>query len=122
MVSREPVAVAEIFKALSDPIRWNIVQQVGRQEEFACSILEDTLPISKPTISYHTKILTQAGLLEVRKRGRSYFYTLRWDVLREVIGELGDLLPVRLAGEPGGDARHSRAAVPDDTDAALLTW
>lgn len=122
MVSREPVAMAEIFKALSDPIRWNIVQQLGRQEEFACSILEDTLPVTKPTISYHVKILTQAGLLDVRKRGRSYFYTLRWDVLGEVIGELGDLLPARLADELDG-ARHSlRAPAPDGTDAALLTW
>ena len=57
----------EIFKALSDPIRWNIIVQMASVDELACVALEDTLPISKPTISYHTKILYQAGLINVRK-------------------------------------------------------
>jgi DNA-binding transcriptional ArsR family regulator len=85
---REPVTAAEVFKALGDPIRWSIIQQVAAEDELACSLLEDTLPVSKPTISYHTKILTQAGLIEVRKRGRNYFYCLR----RDVLGELADLI------------------------------
>ena len=72
-MTREPVAATEVFKALGDPIRWNIVQQMAQQEELACSVLEDTLPVSKPTISYHTKILTQAGLIEVRTSCR-----VRW--------------------------------------------
>ncbi|RAY16998.1 hypothetical protein DPM19_02200 [Actinomadura craniellae] len=129
-MSQEPVAATEVFKALADPIRWNIVQQVAQQEEFACSILEDTLPVSKPTISYHTKILTQAGLIEVHKRGRNYFYSLRRDVLREVINELWALAPgPRLVGESTADRGAKRpaqapvaAAASGDTDVTLLTW
>ena len=38
----------EIFKALSDPIRWNIIVQMASVDELACVALEDTLPVSKP--------------------------------------------------------------------------
>ena len=103
-MSREPVAATEVFKALSDPIRWNIVQQVAREDEFACSILEETLPVSKPTISYHTKVLIQAGVIAVHKRGRNYFYSLRRDVLRGVIDEVLGLSPgTRAAGCSAAD-------------------
>ncbi|XVQ14594.1 ArsR/SmtB family transcription factor [Spirillospora sp. CA-255316] len=134
-MSREPVTATEVFKALGDPIRWSIVQQVARQDEFPCSVLEDTLPVSKPTISYHTKILTQAGLIEVHKRGRHYFYSLRRDVLREVLGELWTLAPapdlvggVSEDGDRNGDRgtrdRSPLATAPGETDpgAAVLTW
>lgn len=130
-MTREPVAATEVFKALGDPIRWNIVQQMAQQEELACSVLEDTLPVSKPTISYHTKILTQAGLIEVRKRGRNYFYSLRREVLRALMDEMWTLAPGPRLVAAGGDAALPaterpalKAAVGDDTarSAALLTW
>ena len=63
----------EVFKALGDPIRWSIVTQMAAVDELACLTLEDTLPVSKPTISYHTKILHHAGLISVRKSGRNGF-------------------------------------------------
>jgi len=78
----------EIFKALSDPVRWSIIVQMASVDELACITLEDTLPVSKPTISYHTKILHHAGLISVRKSGRNYYYSLRRDVLHK----LGDAL------------------------------
>ena len=99
----------EIFKALSDPIRWDIVLQMASVDELACVTLEDTLPVSKPTISYHTKILQQAGLLSVRKEGRNYFYRLRHEVLREAQDELWRLGP---APRPVGDGRIDYGAPP----------
>ena len=83
----------EVFKALGDPIRWSIVQQMAAVDELPCSVLEDTLPVSKPTISYHTKILVQAGLITVRKQGRNFYYTLRRDVLRGVVDDVWTLAP-----------------------------
>jgi DNA-binding transcriptional ArsR family regulator len=127
-MTREPVAATEVFKALGDPIRWSIVQQMAQQEELACSVLEDTLPVSKPTISYHTKILTQAGLIEVRKRGRNYFYSLRREVLRSLMDEMWSLAPgPRLVSSSGAEPAERpalKAAVGDDTarSATLLTW
>jgi DNA-binding transcriptional ArsR family regulator len=126
------MSTAEVFKALGDPIRWSILQQVAQQDELACSALEDTLPVSKPTISYHTKILTQAGLMEVRKRGRNYFYCLRRDVLGELIDELWALAPGpravaetptrRRAKRSAQDPALKLAAGGEDNPTNLLTW
>jgi DNA-binding transcriptional ArsR family regulator len=88
--SRPPT---EIFKALADPVRWDIVMQMAAVDELACMTLEDTLPVSKPTISYHTKILYHAGLITVRKAGRNYYYSLRRDVLRDLLSGLRELAP-----------------------------
>ena len=123
-MSREPVVATEVFKALSDPIRWNIVQQVAREDEFACSILEETLPVSKPTISYHTKVLIQAGVIAVRKRGRNYFYSLRRDVLHDVIDEVLGLSPGPRAAGPADGRAQGPVPAPGEADAlvTLVTW
>jgi DNA-binding transcriptional ArsR family regulator len=124
-----PVTAADVFNALGDPIRWSIVQQMAAVEELPCATLEGTLPVTKPTISYHTKILVQAGLVSVRKQGRSLFYTLRRDVLRSLGDDIWTLAPDSaddVAGhdrEPAGrraaDARRRRTP---DRQALLLTW
>ena len=88
-----PQPPTEIFKALSDPVRWSIIVQMASVDELACITLEDTLPVSKPTISYHTKILHHAGLISVRKSGRNYYYSLRRDVLHKLLDDLWELAP-----------------------------
>jgi DNA-binding transcriptional ArsR family regulator len=93
----------EFFSALSDPIRWSIIAQAAKVDELACLTLEDTLPVARPTISYHVKILQNAGLISTREEGRNYYYSLR----REVIGCLVDDL-WELAAER--------------TEEAILTW
>ena len=119
----------EIFKALSDPIRWNIIVQMASVDELACVTLEDTLPVSKPTISYHTKILYQAGLISVRKSGRNYFYSLRREVLHELLDDLRELAPAQRSAvrdEDGpavsGPARNRPGAAEDVEEAVVLTW
>ena len=89
-VAPPQVGPSEIFNALGDPVRWSIICQIAEVSELGCSVLEDTLSVSKPTISYHTKILVQAGLLNVRKEGRNFYYTLRRDVLRALVDAPGE--------------------------------
>jgi DNA-binding transcriptional ArsR family regulator len=137
----QDIASAEIFKALGDPVRWSIIAQIAAVDELPCADLEQTLPVSKPTISYHTKILQQAGLLSVRKEGRNYFYALRREVLREIQDELWRLAPTPRPVTEGGveaapsrrraerpaaaaQARRGRRArrVAGDEEVVLLTW
>ena len=116
---------AEAFKALGDPIRWSIVTQMAAVDELACVTLEETLPVSKPTISYHTKILYHAGLISVRKEGRNYFYTLRRDVLHQVIDSLWELAPTPrpIVGQQKGYVPSRRRAVAANAEeAVVLTW
>jgi DNA-binding transcriptional ArsR family regulator len=136
----------EIFKALSDPVRWSIIAQMAAVDELACLTLEDTLTVSKPTISYHTKILYHAGLISVRKSGRNYYYSLRRDVLHKLLDDLWELAPTprpvvreedghvamgrrqkRDAHALSGPARKRRgarepAATQNAEEAVVLTW
>ena len=132
----------EVFRALSDPIRWSIIVQMAQVDELACITLEDTLPVSKPTISYHTKILQNAGLISTRKAGRNYYYSLRRDVLGDMLDGLRELAPTprpAVGTENGSVAMGRRkkrqesanitAAISrqrdmgdDIEEAAVLTW
>ena len=103
----------EAFKALGDPVRWSIVQYMAEQPELAGSLLDEALPISRPTISYHIRILTQAGLVEVSKRGRNHYYTLRQEVLRGLLDELDALMP-------GLQLVHSGAALSNSPETEHL--
>jgi DNA-binding transcriptional ArsR family regulator len=94
-MARATTNTSEIFKALGDPIRWSIIQRMASVEELACGTLEENLPISKPTISHHVKILAQAGLVDVRKEARNLYYQLRRDVLRQLVDEMWALAPER---------------------------
>lgn len=137
-----PQPPTEIFKALSDPVRWSIIVQMASVDELACMTLEETLPISKPTISYHTKILHHAGLINVRKSGRNYYYSLRRDALHTLLDDLWELAPTprpvvskedgqvemgrrqkRADGHgPAGPARKRRGPRETVEEAVVLTW
>jgi ArsR family transcriptional regulator, arsenate/arsenite/antimonite-responsive transcriptional repressor len=80
---------AGFFQALSDPIRVEIVRLASIIDELPCTYLERVLPVSKSTISYHVKILHNAGILNVRKEGRFYFYNLQPD---RIAASLSDFL------------------------------
>jgi len=93
--------IAELFRALGDPTRIEILRHLSLADEVACTTLDDILPISKSTISYHIKALKTVGLLTVRKDGRWYHYTLQRDRLEAILPGFFDLLPaVRQKGGP----------------------
>jgi DNA-binding transcriptional ArsR family regulator len=70
-----------IFRALSEPLRMDIFRRINEVDELPCTVLEEELPVSKSTISYHMKQLYNAGLIEIRKDGRYYHYRLRRDLI-----------------------------------------
>ncbi|WP_405146653.1 metalloregulator ArsR/SmtB family transcription factor [Nocardia salmonicida] len=87
------VGPMDLLRALGDPVRWSIVRQLCAVDELPCSSLEHTLNISKPTISYHTKILIQAGVMYLRKEGRNHFYKLRPEALHALVDAVSALAP-----------------------------
>jgi len=101
---------AEIFSALSEPIRIEIVGMIAGADELACTVLDETLPISKSTISYHIKILYHAGLIHVRKDGRYYFYRLRREVFDQYVDGFLDRLAAARRGRKNRSARVLSAA------------
>jgi ArsR family transcriptional regulator len=87
---RSAEALAERFKALSDPARISIVNQLaGRGETCTCN-LTGLLGLSQPTVSHHLRVLREAGLIEVaRKRGTWTFYRLVPEAMEQLAFAIG---------------------------------
>lgn len=66
----EAVELARVFAALADPVRLRLLSLVAEAGEVCSCDLEGPLGKSQPTISHHTKALSDAGLLVGEKRGR----------------------------------------------------
>ena len=76
---RSAAALADRFKALSDPARVAIVNRIaGAPNGELCTChLTEPLGLSQPTVSHHLRVLKEAGLVEVsRKIGTMTFYRL----------------------------------------------
>ena len=70
-------------------MRLRLLSLVATAEEVCSCDLLDTLGKSQPTISHHTKTLTDAGLITGEKRGRWVYWrvvTDKMDALRKALG------------------------------------
>ena len=82
---REPITasqaadLARILKALADPIRLQLVSIVAAHDNSEACVCELTehLGLSQPNISYHLKLLMEAGIFTREKRGVWMYYTLQ---------------------------------------------
>lgn len=69
--------------ALGDPMRRRIVEQLHRGPT-PVGELADALPIGRPAVSKHLRVLTNAGLVEFSPRGTRNLYALAPDGQREL--------------------------------------
>lgn len=82
--------IAEIFKALGDENRVEILIMLSKGEKCACKLLEE-LEVSQPTLSHHMKILCDAKLVNARKEGRWMHYSLSQEGINEISNYLSDV-------------------------------
>ncbi len=66
----------EIFYALSDEVRLKIVRLLIAHKELCVCQLQEVFGISQPNISFHLRILKNAGLIKSRKEGKWSYYSL----------------------------------------------
>ena len=79
---------AAAFKALADPTRVAIVNQLAAEGECCvCNLVDDT-DLSQPTVSHHLKILRDAGLVESERRGTWAYYRLNGDAIGRLAAAL----------------------------------
>ena len=64
---------ALVFKALADETRLRILHLLSEEERCACRI-QEVFGCSQPTISYHMRLLTEAGLVVARREGAMMCY------------------------------------------------
>lgn len=80
-----------IARALADPRRFAILEQIAASECVACSTLREQAVISPATISHHLKELSEAGLVDVERQGRTAQLTLRRHVWEAYLKRLARL-------------------------------
>jgi ArsR family transcriptional regulator len=85
----EAVELAHVLSALADPARLRLLSLVASREEVCSCELEAPLGKSQPTISHHTKVLADAGLLIGERRGRWMWWRVEPTRLAAVRTALG---------------------------------
>ena len=80
---------ARVFHALSDPTRLNLVALLRGGERCVCD-LTDALEAGQSRLSFHLKILKDAGLVLDRREGRWVYYRLNQAKVEELAGVLTD--------------------------------
>jgi ArsR family transcriptional regulator len=79
-----------LLKALSDPVRLEVALALADGERCVCE-LTDLLNLAQSKLSFHLKVMRQAGLLEAREQGRWVYYRLRPETLAALGLWLGEL-------------------------------
>jgi DNA-binding transcriptional ArsR family regulator len=90
----------EVFKALSDPTRREILRILTRGERTAGE-LGEPFAMTRPTMSHHFAVLKEADLIRSRREGQQVIYSLNTTVVEDVLAWIWDLFgTTREKGEP----------------------
>jgi uncharacterized protein YndB with AHSA1/START domain len=68
--------VDEVFRALADPTRRSLLDELFREDGQTLSALEERLPMTRFGVMKHLKLLEEAGLVVTRRRGREKLHYL----------------------------------------------
>jgi DNA-binding transcriptional ArsR family regulator len=89
--------VDEALRAVADPTRRAILRLVRGGELPAGEISRHFPDISRPAVSQHLRVLTDAGLLEARREGNRRLYRWRPEGLEDAAAYLNEMWSDRLA-------------------------
>lgn len=81
------MTVQDVFRAMSDPTRREIVRMLQEGDMTAGAIAE-RFDMSKPSVSHHLNVLKSARLLRAERRGQEIVYSLQETVFQEFLGYL----------------------------------
>ncbi|MEO6510866.1 MAG: metalloregulator ArsR/SmtB family transcription factor [Nocardioides sp.] len=92
-----------VLQALADPSRRTVLELL-RQRPATAGEIAAALPIARPGVSRHLRVLREAGLVEARSDAQRRIYSLRAEALTEVDDWLA---PYRVIWERRLDALHT---------------
>jgi ArsR family transcriptional regulator, arsenate/arsenite/antimonite-responsive transcriptional repressor len=85
----QAIRMAEVAKALGDPIRLQLVDVLRKHAGKVCVCeLVPLFDIAQPTVSHHLKVLRDAGLVGSERQGLWAYYYVNNDALEELSGWL----------------------------------
>lgn len=66
----------KILNALGDMTRFKILKIIAKKGEISCLEITKKVSMSQPTISHHLKILTDSGIVRVRRSGKFGYFSI----------------------------------------------
>src|SRR5689334_3852617 len=73
----------DVFQAIADPTRREIINLIA-YNPLNLNAIAENFDVSRPAISQHIKILTECGLIIIKKQGRERYCEAKLTQLREV--------------------------------------
>ena len=83
---------AAVFKALADETRLRILKAISQMGELCECNIVPAFGLSQPTISYHLKVLREAGLVQSQRRGQWVYHRVNQ---RALLGAVRHLTEIR---------------------------
>ena len=77
----------DVFQAIADPTRREIINLLAH-ESLNLNAVAENFNISRPAISKHIKILTECGLVDIRKEGRERYCDARLEAPKRSVGSV----------------------------------
>lgn len=84
-----------LLSAVADPVRWTVLNHLAAQGTCCVCVLQERVPVAPNLLSYHLRVLREAGLVTTTRRGRWIDYALAEGAARRMV----DALPVVGAGD-----------------------
>jgi ArsR family transcriptional regulator len=84
--SGAPESIA-LLQAVADPVRWTVLAALTEAPRCVCR-LQEQVPIAGNLLSYHLKVLRDAGLVTTSRRGRWIDYALADDARQRMASAL----------------------------------
>ena len=78
VIGTAPVEPLLVLQAVADPVRWSVLVMLAEAPRCVCK-LQEQIPIAGNLLSYHLKVLREAGLITSARRGRWIDYALADD-------------------------------------------
>ena len=94
--AREATHAQRCFHALSDQTRLRLLDLLRAGEQCVCD-LTDSLETGQSRLSFHLRVLKDAGLVTDRREGRWVYYAINPDAFEALARVLAELKPSRLS-------------------------
>jgi ArsR family transcriptional regulator len=89
--------LVRVGKALSDPTRLRIYEEISASEEMFCKQIVEKYRLTPGTISHHLKILADADLIVTRREGQFMYLKSQPETIREYAKALAKIVSKRKA-------------------------
>ena len=81
----------EVLNVLSERVRFKILSLISSKGELTAKDILSEFDFTQPTLSHHMSCLTEAGLVNVERRGRFAYYSVNKDTIDLVLSGIESL-------------------------------